>query len=154
MATESDLEQFGMLQKMRERSIIRLSKLFFISLTDRAEVLAREQGFPEMKMIYFGFMANLHPDGSTSKEISERMRVSKQAISKLIQEIEQLGFIELHPHQTDRRASVIRLTEKGNDLLNAGLKISEQIKLEVAEKVGKKSMDAMIDTMKLWLEGK
>jgi DNA-binding MarR family transcriptional regulator len=154
MASESDLEHFGMLQKMRERSIIRLSKLFFVSLTERAEVLAREQGFPDMKMIYFGFMANLHPDGSTSKEIAERLHVSKQAISKLIQEIEQLGLIRLHPHETDRRASVIRLTDKGNEMLRAGLKISEQIKSEVAEKVGKKSMDAMIDTMKLWLEGK
>lgn len=152
MTSHHDTELYEMLQKMRERSIIRLTKLFFHSLTERAEVLATEHGLPEMKMVYFGFLANLSPDGTTSKDLAERLKVSKQAISKMTQEIEQLGFIAFHPHDTDGRASVIRLTEKGVLMLKTGISISEQIKEELKEKAGDASIETLIDTLKKCVE--
>ena len=154
MHLESDPDFFELFHKMKERNVLRLAKRFYTDLTERAETLAAEHGFPEMKMMYFGFLANLKPDGSTSKDLADCLKVSKQAISKMTQEIEQLGFIEFHPHATDGRASVIRLTEKGVLMLRTGLKVSEQIKAELAEKVGKKALDSMIDTLKILVENK
>ena len=148
MDTAASQEFYALYHKMRERNIIRLSKFFFMHLSGRVEALAAEHNMPEMKVHYFGFLYNLQPEGTTSRDLAEKLKVSKQAISKMTQEIHQLGYIEFHPHETDRRASVIRLTEKGMQMLRTGMQVSEQIKTELEEKVGKKNMDQMIETLK------
>lgn len=152
MKEEKEANIFELTQKMKDRNIIRLSKLFYMNLAERVEAKVAEHGFPEMKVHYFGFLANLQPGGTTSRDLANRLKVTKQAISKMTQEIEQLGFIEFFPHETDGRCSLIRLTKKGVSMLQAGLLVSEEIKADLETKIGKASMDHLVSTLKILVE--
>jgi DNA-binding MarR family transcriptional regulator len=120
-----------------------------LMLNDRIEALAAQHNFPDLKVIHFGFLANLDAEGTTSRELTTCLHVTKQAVSKLTKEMENLGFIALKPHATDARSSVIHMTEKGQLLLKMGLTCSEQIKAELSQKVGKKAFEGLIDTLVL-----
>lgn len=134
-------------QRIRKRNVMRLHKLWTRYLFERAEQLAVERGFADFKTVYMGFVANLGPNGTTSSELATKLCVTKQAISKLTKEIEALGYIEFHAHETDGRVSVIQLTEKGERLLEASLAVSEILKKEMVDLVGEADVEHLIDTL-------
>src|SRR4051812_44332856 len=61
-----------------------------------------------------GFISRAIQDGSpTPSELAVRLGVSKQAVGKVLDEMEQRGFVERRPDPDDRRARRVRLTEHG-----------------------------------------
>jgi DNA-binding MarR family transcriptional regulator len=69
-------------------------------------------------------------DGVSNSEMARRAKVSKQAISKLVQEILRYELIEIEPNEQDSRCNIITLTDKGAGVL---VKIWEANKLMTKE---------------------
>lgn len=83
-------------------------------------------GFEGFKMGYMPLLMNIHPEGTINNDLAKKARVTKQAMSKVVKELESLGFVESRPHCSDKRCSVIMLTTKGKKLvLQAKLRIIE-----------------------------
>ena len=51
-------------------------------------------GHHQVKIGHIMLMMNLSDDGSTSMELARRVQISKQAMSKLVNELAQKGFLE------------------------------------------------------------
>ena len=49
-------------------------------------------------------------------EIAEQMQITKQSVHDLLTHMEQRGYLVREPDPTDRRARVVRLTERGTRL--------------------------------------
>ena len=152
MKQKFDPAFFELFQKTKERNLFRLTKRFNLLISQKLELKMAEHGFPGFKIVYYGFLANLDLNGTISSDLSARLCVTKQAISKMTKEIESLGFIKFFPHETDGRSSVIQLTEKGEELLVTGMTISQNIRQELVEIVGEPAIDQMISTLKLILD--
>jgi DNA-binding MarR family transcriptional regulator len=56
------------------------------------------------------------PDGLRPTELAARTNTTKQAMNHQLNALERLGYLERVPSVTDRRATVIRLTDKGHDV--------------------------------------
>ena len=69
-------------------------------------------------------------DGVSNSQLARRAKVSKQAMSKLVQEMLKHGFIVIDINEHDSRCNIISLTDKGAEVL---LKIWESNKLLSAE---------------------
>jgi DNA-binding MarR family transcriptional regulator len=54
-----------------------------------------------------------HPDGMTMGELSSSLLVSNGNVTALVRTLEKDGHVSMAPSPTDRRASVVRLTEAG-----------------------------------------
>lgn len=52
-------------------------------------------------------------NGCTHSELAESMRISNATVSKMVQRMEQNGFVERRPDEHDQRISRVFLTEKG-----------------------------------------
>ena len=50
---------------------------------------------------------------STQRQIADRLHVTPRNITKLVDALEQTGFVTRTSHDTDRRAVLVRLTPKG-----------------------------------------
>jgi DNA-binding MarR family transcriptional regulator len=59
------------------------------------------------------------PDGRRPSSIAERAGVSKQAVNHVLRDLERLGYVRLVADADDRRARVVRLTERGRGLADA-----------------------------------
>lgn len=55
-------------------------------------------------------------DGLTHSELSSLMNVSNATISKMVQRMEQTGFVERRTDEKDQRISRVFLTEKGRQV--------------------------------------
>jgi DNA-binding MarR family transcriptional regulator len=69
-------------------------------------------------------------DGVSNSEMARRAKVSKQAMSKLVQEMLKHELIVIDPNEHDSRCNIISLTDKGGGVL---MKIWEANKLLTAE---------------------
>jgi len=62
------------------------------------------------------------PDGVRPTELARRTNMTKQAMNHLLAGLEQDGYLRREPSADDRRAAVIRLTDRGREverLMNA-----------------------------------
>ena len=52
-----------------------------------------------------------------ASEIAEELNISKQHVSKIVAGFIRLGYIDEVPNETDKRASVLSLTDRGREYL-------------------------------------
>lgn len=56
------------------------------------------------------------PNGLTVGEIAERLDVETPSITRTVQRMTRQGFVEKHPHPTDARLVIVKLTKNGQAL--------------------------------------
>jgi DNA-binding MarR family transcriptional regulator len=56
---------------------------------------------------------------ATQRELSDRLRCSPRNVTGLVDGLEAAGLVSRRPHPTDRRASLVTLTEEGTALVVA-----------------------------------
>lgn len=61
-----------------------------------------------------------HKETCGISDISERFDISNAAASQLAEKLVQSGHIERAEDPNDRRAKILRLTQQGRDLIDAG----------------------------------
>lgn len=88
-----------------------------------------EQGITEITLRHFVVIPFVTDVGIRSVEIAKKAGVSKQAVGKLVEELEGYGYLEVRPDPNDGRASLVFLSDKGEHFLQAAIestKILEQ----------------------------
>ena len=85
----------------------------------------------------FGFVIRaVASEEPTINRLAELLGATKQAASKLADEVEQAGFIERFSNPQDRRSRRLRLTPAGKKVRSRALHTSERLEAELAEAVG------------------
>ncbi|MBS2011539.1 MAG: MarR family transcriptional regulator [Deltaproteobacteria bacterium] len=91
-------------------------------------------------------------EGTPISEIAKRIGVTKQAVSKLVAELEAEGTVELVPHPDDGRAKLVRFTPAGAKAIMHGLGILGGIEEELAREVGAAKLRALHETLLAMVE--
>lgn len=106
-----------------------------------------KEGYPEVKMAYMPFLMNIEIEGTTNNELAQKLRVSKQAMSKTLKELEKLNLIEANPNPTDARSSIILLTQYGMKMVIHTRKKLDNLTKDYIAVIGKKKFYDMIDSL-------
>jgi DNA-binding MarR family transcriptional regulator len=110
------------------------------------------EGFPAMRA-GFGFMFRAIQDGEpTPTELAVRLGVSKQAVGKVLDEMEQRGFVERHADRSDRRARRVRLTAHGRAASQTALRLSHEIEGDLRAHVGDEQVAALRAALLAYVE--
>ena len=72
-----------------------------------------EAGIDDVLPAHLAVFQHLGPDGQRPGVLAMRTRTSKQAMNHLLHQLESSGYIRRDSHPEDRRARVVRLTERG-----------------------------------------
>ncbi|CAM3772512.1 MarR family winged helix-turn-helix transcriptional regulator [Mucilaginibacter galii] len=90
-----------------------------------------------LKLSYMPLIFNISPEGNTNTEISKKALIAKQAMSRTVKELEQMGMITSAPIKQDKRSYRINLTEEGKNYVQDAnremIKLVEQYKQLVGE---------------------
>lgn len=89
-------------------------RLLFAIQAELFETLAA-QGHPDVRAQHGAVLAYLDAEGSRATDLVRHSGRHKQVVSKLIDELEILGYVERRPDPTDRRAKLIVPTARGLD---------------------------------------
>jgi DNA-binding MarR family transcriptional regulator len=86
-------------------------------------------------------------EGSRLTDLAERAGVSKQAMGKIIDELEEIGYVEKGDDPVDGRAKMIRFTSMGMILLRDSADIVNDLWNKYAELLGEERLQRFRDDL-------
>jgi len=123
-----------------------LARLFAIgyrSLIDGLHGRLAARGWRNVRPNYGFVLLAARGAGIQASEIAALMGVSKQAASKLVEAMEQAGYLRRAPHADDQRAKLVTLTTRGEELLAAVEDIYAELEQEWVGILDRDRVDAL-----------
>ena len=85
----------------------------------------------------------LRADGMRLTELASLAGLTKQSVGEIVDDLTGLGYIERFPDPTDKRAKLIRLTEKGEEAQRTGFSLFAKLEADWAEAFGADRITAL-----------
>lgn len=101
---------------------------------------ARESGRPPLRRSHTSLLPHVELSGTRITDLAQRLGVSKQAASQLVDDLEALGVMARVPDEADARARRVIFTEQGRRDLLQGLALLQRMERELAQAVGEQTM--------------
>ncbi|MDQ1086107.1 MarR family winged helix-turn-helix transcriptional regulator [Siphonobacter sp. SORGH_AS_1065] len=89
-----------------------LSRAFRIVVDVSSQKLA-ESGHESYRLGHLVLMVHIDLDGSTINELAAVLGITKQAVSKIVKELQEQGYVETEKHPDDARSVLVKITNKG-----------------------------------------
>ena len=94
-------------------------------------------GFPQ-KPSHSAVFAQIKADGSRLTDLARVANITPQAMGELVDELEDLGYVERRPDPTDRRAKLIVLTNRGKQSIAAGIATIDGLEDQITATLGER----------------
>jgi len=98
------------------------------------------EAITEPHMVLFG---NLDCGATHAARIAQRMQVSRQAISKTLRELQELGFLRLEDDPQRRNQKLVVMVERGMQLAIEARGELRRIEAEISDRIGARAMEAL-----------
>ena len=106
-----------------------------------------DAGFGDIRPAHTAVFQHIRTEGSRLSELAERAQLTKQSMGYLVDYLEEHGYVERRPDPTDRRASLIFLTERGWAEIRAALRIIAAVEQEWTRQLGKRRMEQLRESL-------
>ncbi len=117
-----------------------LRKQFDIWAIDRLS----QKGYKGFKMTYMPVIMNIDLNGTNNNDLAIRAKVTKQAMSKVIKELQKSGYISSKTDPNDKRSTIFKLTSKGNSFIKCARESVGELMDEYRKLIGKKNYDGLL----------
>jgi DNA-binding MarR family transcriptional regulator len=132
---------------VKEESVGRLIYLLYRHLTVWGENRWPKLGAHTLGPSHIHLLATIGLDGVSNSGMARRAKVSKQAMSKLVKEMLQLGLIVIQVNENDSRCNIITLTDKGAETLMKIWEANDLLKKQVEKRLGKAKAKKLLALM-------
>jgi DNA-binding MarR family transcriptional regulator len=123
------------------------SRLLF-SLQDELFARLGDGGYDDLHPRHGAVLAYLDEDGIRATELAQLSGRHKQIIGRLVDELQELGYVERRPDPADRRAKLIFPTARGLDQVRLGDEVVADIEARHAREVGAKTYAQFRDVLR------
>ncbi len=106
-----------------------------------------KKGYTDFKMTYMPVIMNIDMTGTNNNELANRANVTKQAMSKVINELKKSGYISSKTDPTDKRSTIFSLTSKGKSFVMSARASVAQLMNEYRKEMGKKNYDDLLQKL-------
>ena len=108
----------------------------FRSIIDELHAELALRGHAAARPVHGFALQAIGPDGTTISELGRRLGVSKQAAAKTAAGLVSLGYADREPDLDDARATRLRRTPQGDELLRTSAEIFELLRARWIEELG------------------
>lgn len=99
-----------------------------------------ERGHPSIRAPHGNVFQFLDDTGTPVSELARRAQMTKQSMAELVAHLERHGYVERIPDPDDRRAKLVRATERGRDVYAVAREVVAEIEHEWTERLGPTKM--------------
>jgi DNA-binding MarR family transcriptional regulator len=99
-----------------------------------------ERGHPEIRTPHGNVFPFLDTNGTRVSVLAERAQITKQSMAELVAHLERLGYVERVPDPEDRRAKLVRSTDKGEELYAIAREVVAELEADWTKALGKAKM--------------
>ena len=125
-----------------------LASQLLLSLQDELFARLADAGYADLHPRHGAVLAYLDEDGIRATELARLSGRHKQVVGRIVDELEQLGYVERRPDPKDRRAKLIFPTERGLDQILREDEIVADIEARHAKAVGGRNYAAFRDALR------
>lgn len=102
---------------------------------------------PKLKKLHLDLISYIDPDGTTITEIARRKGVTKQSISKTVQELLDMGFLESRQNPQDSRSKLISFNLNKDSAMLQGFAELARIDNAITEAIGAEQYQVILEGM-------
>lgn len=95
-----------------------------------------EAGITDVRPTHGCVFRYVDDDGMRLTELAARAGLTKQSVGEVVDDLTRLGYIERFPDPTDKRAKLIRLTDKGATTQQTGFALFAKLEQDWADAFG------------------
>lgn len=107
---------------------------------DRIVSGIHEHGFEDFRLADTAVLRYMDPEGSRITTIAERARMTKQAISQLVQRLEKRGYVVRESDPDDGRAKLVQLSDRGRSVIEAAQETYRELESDWKACVGEEDL--------------
>ncbi|GLY80998.1 MarR family winged helix-turn-helix transcriptional regulator [Actinoallomurus iriomotensis] len=108
----------------------------FRSFADAATAELARRGYPGHRPLHDFAMHAMLSGADNAAELGRRLSISKQAAAKIINVLEERGYVAREPDPADGRRKRLRITPRGSDLLREGEEVFEGLRRQWEQRIG------------------
>lgn len=138
----------------RESGLGILAARLLFAIQDELYSRLEQAGHRELTRLHGAVIAHLDEEGTRATELARRSGRHKQIIGRIVDELEELGYVERRPERRDRRAKLVVPTERGREVMRVSDEIIRDIERRQAEVHGiatyddfKRTLLAVVDSL-------
>ena len=102
-----------------------------------------ERGHPEVRFAHGNVFQYLDDEGTRVSLLAERAQVSKQAMAQLVAHLEAHGYVERVADPGDRRAKLVRATDRGRDVYTIARELMAEVDAHLIERLGEAKLQRL-----------
>ena len=147
MAKKTDNQFADELERKKREStgqlLFKAARLF----DDEAVRRQKEKGLKGLRPAHTRLLPHIDLDGTRLTDLAERTGISKQAVGQLVEDLESMGLLKRVADPGDGRARLVTFTDSGKKGLLGGLALLSNLEEELSEKIGKKRIKELRETL-------
>ena len=124
-------------------ALARLFAIAYRSLIDGLHTRLMDKGWDDVRPAYGFVLLAARPSPTTSTELAALMGVTKQAASKVVDSMEEGGYVRRLAGDGDARRRPVELTARGRDLLVEVEAIYADLEAGWAEMIGRDALERL-----------
>jgi len=146
-AIEQSLAVFG------RRNIGVLLQLLSRDFERRARGTLHARGHTELLPSHQVVFASLGREGTRLTALARQAGMTKQAMGQIVDDLEQLGYVERIPDPVDGRAKIVRFTAAGLDFVCDAAEVLDEIWRDYSALLGARELDQLQNALQELLRG-
>lgn len=99
-----------------------------------------KRGFDDVRPAFSAVLRNMPASGARVVDLAARAGMTKQSMGYLVDQMQAAALLEIAPDPDDRRANIVRLTPRGEEVVNTNIELSRQVEACLAQLVGDDKM--------------
>jgi DNA-binding MarR family transcriptional regulator len=119
--------------------------------TQAVESALAEAGFGDIRPSHANVFTFVRPSGIPVSELTKLSHVRKQSMAQVVDELEQLGYVERRPDPNDRRARLVFLTKRGEAVRPVSMAASRRVEARWSRVMGPAELDALRQSLQTLL---
>ncbi len=131
------------LERAKRASMAQLLMRCARLVNERGLARARERFGVPVRPAHASLLPHIDLEGTRLVELARRVGTTKQAVSQLVGELEQMGVLAREPDPEDGRAKRVCFTPRGRRSLLEGLAVLGEIEAELEQRLGPRRMKAL-----------
>jgi DNA-binding MarR family transcriptional regulator len=124
--------------------LLEAAKLALLSEFERE---LAQSGYGDIRPTHGCVFRFVREQGMRLTNLSEMAGTTKQSCGEMVDDLVDLGYVERIPDPADRRAKLIRLTDKGAEAQRIGFGLFGDLEARWAERYGAGRMEALRDLL-------
>lgn len=108
--------------------------------SERLAARLAERGHPDVRPPHGNVFSFLDDAGTRVSDLARRAQITKQSMADLVAHLERHGYVERVPDPADRRAKLVRATDRGREVYTLAREFVADLEAEWTARLGAAKM--------------